>query len=117
MTDSSYVYYLPSTGASANDNDSLTYTVSDGMGGTATANIQVEVISATGLAQMSVPTDGVVNIKFFGVPNYTYVVQTTTNLATAWWNLSTNTAGNDGSWLFTDLNATNSQQYYRSAQP
>jgi hypothetical protein len=59
----------------------------------------------------------VVNIKFFGIPNYTYVVQTTTNLAVPWWTLSTNTASTNGSWQFTDPNATNSQQYYRSAQP
>jgi hypothetical protein len=45
------------------------------------------------------------------------VVETTTNLGAAWWPLSTNTAGSDGSWQFTDPNATNNQQYYRSTQP
>jgi hypothetical protein len=34
-----------------------------------------------------------------------------------WWTLSTNTASTNGSWQFTDPNATNTQQYYRSAQP
>jgi autotransporter-associated beta strand protein len=117
MTDNTCVYYLPGTGAGSNDNDVVSYTVSDGFGGTATANILINVYSATGQAQMSIPTNGVVNIKFFGIPNYTYVVQTTTNLAVPWWTLSTNTASTNGSWQFTDPNATNSQQYYRSAQP
>ena len=115
--DSNYVYYVPSTGAGSNDNDTVSYAVSDGLGGTATANILVNVYSATGLAQMSLPTNGVVNIKFFGIPNYTYVVQTTTNLSVPWWTLGTNTASTNGTWLFTDPNATNAEQYYRSAQP
>ena len=117
LTDSTYVYYLPGTGGGSNDNDVVSYTVNDGYGGTATANILVNVYSAAGPSQLSLPTNGVVNIKFFGIPNYTYVVQTTTNLSTPWWTLSTNTAGSDGSWQFTDLSATNDQQYYRTAQP
>ena len=117
MTDSSYVYYLPGTGAGSNDNDVVSYTVNDGFGGTASANILINVYSATGQSQMSIPTNGVANITFYGIPNYTYVVQTTTNLAVPWWTLSTNTAGTNGSWQFTDPNATNAQQYYRSAQP
>lgn len=117
MTDSNYVYYLPGTGAGSDDNDIISYTVDDGFGGTAAANILINVYSATGQAQMSIPTNGVVNITFFGIPNYTYVVQTTTNLSVPWWILSTNTAGTNGIWQFTDPNATNSQQYYRSAQP
>ena len=117
MADSTYVYYLPATGGGSNENDVVSYTVSDGFGGTATANILIDVYSATGPAQMSIPTNGVVNITFHGIPNYTYVVQTTTNLSVPWWTLSTNTASTNGAWEFTDPNATNSQQYYRAAQP
>jgi hypothetical protein len=116
-TDSFYIYYLPGTGAGSNDNDVVSYTVSDGFGGSATANLLINVYSAAGPAQMSLPTNGVVNITFFGIPNYTYVVQTTTNLSVPWWTLSTNTAGTNGIWQFTDPNATNAQQYYRSSQP
>jgi hypothetical protein len=117
MTDSAYVYYLPGTGAGSNDNDVVSYTVGDGFGGTATANILVDVYSAAGPAQMSLSTNGVVNIMFYGIPNYTYIVQTTTNLSVPWWTLITNTAGTNGMWQFTDPNATNAQQYYRSSQP
>jgi lysophospholipase L1-like esterase len=75
------------------------------------------VVIAAGLAQMAFPGSGVANIKFFGIPNSNYVVQTTTNLAGPWWPVSTNTAGPNGSWQFSDPHATNRQQYYRVAQP
>ena len=80
MTNSAIIFYVPSTGANSNANDSFTYTVSDGFGGTATANILVDVYSAAGPARMGQPTNGVVNITFYGIPNYQAVVQTTTNL-------------------------------------
>ena len=68
-------------------------------------------------ARISTPSNGVVNIKCFGVPTSNYVVQTTTNLGAPWWAVSTNAAGDDGSWQFTDPNATRAQQYYRVVQP
>ena len=117
MTDSTYVYYLPGTGAGSSNNDVISYTVSDGFGGTATANILVNVYSASGPSQMGLPTNGVVNITFYGIPNYPAVVQTTTNLSVQWWPLATNTFGSNGLMLFTDPNATNNQQYYRLSQP
>ena len=116
LTNAAYIDYIPSTGANSNNNDSFTYTVDDGYGGSATANIYVNVYSTSNSAQISIPTNGVVNIKFFGIPTYTYVVQTTTNLSKPWWPINTNTAGSDGTLQFTDLNATNSQKYYRTVQ-
>ena len=117
LSDASYIYYVPGTGASSNANDSFTYTVSDGYGGAATANILVDVYAATGPAQLAVPTNGVVNITFFGIPNYTFVVQTTTNLSGPWWPISTNPINTNGILQFTDPNATNVEQYYRLSQP
>ena len=111
------ILYVPGAGFTSNNNDSFTYTVSDGFGGSATGNILVEVYSPAGPAQLTMPGNGVVNITFFGIPTRTYVVQTTTNLSAPWWPISTNTAGTNGIWLFTDPNATNAQQYYRAAQP
>ena len=73
--------------------------------------------TATGASQIGVPASGIVTINFFGIPGTNYIVQTTTNLASPWRTISTNTAGEDGSWIFVDPNATNAQQYYRSAQP
>jgi len=115
--DSTFIYYVPSTGATSNANDSFTYTVGDGYGGTATANINVTVYTANSASLAKTPTNGVVNISFYGIPNYTYVVQATTNLSTPFVPISTNTAGTNGYWLFTDPNATNAQKYYRLTQP
>ena len=113
-TNGTYIFYTP-----ANDNnESFTYTVSDGRGGSPTGVINLTVASAAGPAQITgAPVNGVATIKFFGLPSYTYVVQTTTNLGTPWWNLGTNATDGNGIWNFTDNNATNTQQYYRLSQP
>jgi hypothetical protein len=75
------------------------------------------VINAVGQGQIGLTGVGVANLKFFGVPNNNYVLQTATNLSGPWWPFSTNTAASDGSMQATDPNATNSQQYYRATQP
>jgi len=61
--------------------------------------------------------NGMMNINFYGIPGSNYVVLTTTNLALSWWPLITNTAGGSSTWLFTDPNATNGQQFYRLTTP
>ena len=55
-------------------------------------------------------------INAFGIPGYTYVLQTATNVTGPWWPIGTNPAAATA-LLFTDPNATNLQQYYRMAQP
>jgi hypothetical protein len=117
LTNDIAIYYTPATGVASNYNDSVSYTVGDGFGGSATANINVDVVNATGPALIGAPVSGMVNLKFFGLPGYSYVVQGTTNVAGPWVPLSTNSPGTDGSWIFTDPNATNAQQYYRLIQP
>jgi len=64
-------------------------------------------------------TNGSFTINFAGGPNCTYLVQTTTNLtASSWGTISTNVAGTNGLWQFTDTNAGNySARFYRSATP
>jgi hypothetical protein len=102
-------------------NDSFTYSVSDGIGGSATGTINVNVAPAVGssLSINSISRSGTTaTINAFGIPGYTYVLQTATNISGPWWPISTNTAStNDGTLFFIDLNATNAQQYYRTAQP
>jgi len=113
--DQQTIYYVPNQSSFTNSVDLIRYTVSDGFGGTASANLQINFLKSYGAGQMSLPTNGVVTIRFFGIPNYTYVVQTTTSIGGPWSNLCTNTAGSNGSWIFTDMSATNAQQYYRCA--
>lgn len=112
--DSNVVYYQPAPGTNA---DSFTYTVSDGFGGSATATVTVNVYPAANSAQINSVSNGVASIQFYGAPNHTYLVQTTTNLLTPWWTISTNVADTNGTWNFTDPNATNDAQFYRPAQP
>jgi len=63
--------------------------------------------------------NGFVTINFAGIPNYTYWVEATTNLVTPDWQpISTNTAGPNGLWNFTDTNAPNfPARFYRSFKP
>jgi hypothetical protein len=62
--------------------------------------------------------DGTVTISFSGTPGAQYLVQSTTSLASpAWSNVSTNVAGLDGRWTFTDSVASHPQNFYRSAIP
>jgi len=106
------IFYL----ANMTNTDTFTYTVASVTGGcTATGTVTLNPIHPIGSAKMGIPTNGVVTIQFFGIPGTNYVVETATNIIfTPYWPLSTNTAGSDGSWLVTDPNATNQQQYYRS---
>lgn len=112
-SDSNYIYYTP-----ANDlGESFSYSVTDGRGGSATGAINIAVVSAVSgnLSASFVGTTATIN--GFGIPGYIYVLQTTTNMDTPWWPILTNTAASDGTLNFTDPNATNSQQFYRTTQP
>jgi hypothetical protein len=62
--------------------------------------------------------DGTVTVTFAGTPDAQYVVQASDNLApAAWENVSTNTAGTDGQWTFTESTGHHSVRFYRSARP
>jgi len=64
--------------------------------------------------------DGSATINFSGGAGETYLVQTTTNLTppVVWQTVSTNVAGTDGTWQFTDLDAPSySVRFYRASTP
>jgi hypothetical protein len=62
--------------------------------------------------------DGTVTVTFAGSPDAQYVVQAADNLApAAWENVSTNTAGSDGQWTFTESTEHHPARFYRSARP
>jgi len=63
--------------------------------------------------------DATVTVTFSGAPGALYLVQATTNLAlrTGWENVSTNTAGTDGRWTFTDSKSSRPQRFYRAVTP
>lgn len=63
--------------------------------------------------------DGTLTVTFAGIPGAHYLVQSVSNLArpTMWEVVSTNTAGTDGQWTFTDSLTGLTQRFYRSTQP
>jgi len=102
--------------------DTFNYTISDGHGGLATATVTVAVFAAntgpniTGISGTS-PT---ITVKAQGVPNATYQLQYTTNTTTVNWQDVSGAGGgatasaSSGAMTFTDVNATNSQAWYRT---
>jgi hypothetical protein len=61
--------------------------------------------------------NGIVTVRFQGTPGGQYIVQSTTSLASpiSWSNVSTNTAGVDGIWTYTDSTAR-PHAFYRAAK-
>jgi hypothetical protein len=90
-------------------NDSISYTVSDGHGGTATGQIAVTIRSPgpafnqLSLAPLNDGSGGVV-ATFLGVPGYSYVLQWTPSLAPPiqWTDVETNVAASNGFLQFTN---------------
>jgi autotransporter-associated beta strand protein len=103
-----------------NLNDSFSYTVTDGFGGTNTGTVFVTVSNAftgqiTGV--ISSFTGGAANLTFQGIPDFSYVTERSTNL-TDWVGVQTNTAGTNGvinaTDTFNDLGGVPpSSAYYR----
>jgi hypothetical protein len=103
-----------------NANDSFTYTVSDGQGGTATGSVAVNNRSSTGQTsgEVTVTTNSVTS-RFAAVPGWTYYVQRSTNLSVGagWISINTNLVPATGLITnvdnFTDLGAPPASAYYR----
>ena len=67
---------------------------------------------------IQINTDGTVTVTFAGTPDGRYMVQASDNLAPAVWeNVSTNTAGTDGQWTFTESTAGQPIRFYRAMAP
>ena len=108
---------------SPNVNDQITYTISDGQGGTNTAIINVVVNPfVTGQQTLSALTvsNNAITATFYGIPGYSYEVQRSTNLTVGlgWVNIATNSVGTNGVFTvtdgFTDLGGSiPSSAYYR----
>jgi autotransporter-associated beta strand protein len=75
-------------------------------------NVPVTITNVTMLG------DGTLQLSFTGVPGYTYLIESSTNLTPpiAWTSLGTNTADINGLFNFNDPTVTNSSsRYYRTA--
>ncbi len=96
QTNSSWILY-PSS--SPNANDRLSYSITDGWGGTNIGYINIVVNgSVTGTNSITGIITGTTNVvNAWGIPGYSYILERTTNLAPAVWiDVSTNTAATNG---------------------
>ena len=119
--DSTYIYYLPPSGAVTSDH--IPYTVSGANGCSTSANLDLVIVAAGGFAQTITVSGGAATINFYGIPGVQYDVQRATSLGPsppADWSIingSPLTASeNDGSFAYTDSSAPNGTAYYRSIQ-
>jgi hypothetical protein len=80
----------------------------------------VNVIAQTpGAITLTKNGDGTITVTFQGTPGAQYLIQAVSDLgqSAGWENVSTNTAGPDGSWTFTESMAAHARRFYRSAIP
>ena len=113
-TNSTYIFYTNSP----NVNDQITYTISDGQGGTNTGVINVVINPfVTGQLTGSITVSGSsVTVTNYGIPTFTYVTQRSTNLVN-WVSIATNTVSSNGvitvTDTFSDLGGPPASAYYR----
>jgi hypothetical protein len=93
-----HLLYSAASGAE----DTFSYTISDGQGGSATGMITVQVVTPDGLiAGVTTAPGGAVTAHFAGIPGLSYSIERSTNLST-WTVLQTVTAPANGLFDFTD---------------
>ncbi len=111
-SDANYIYYA--SGAGTNNPDNFAYTVSNGNGTTATGRIYVSLASPVSYARSGTVSNGAPVLSFAGIPNYTYFVQSTTNLASPdWQTIGMSTADANGLWTFAPAE-TKAMQFFRA---
>jgi Pro-kumamolisin, activation domain/Immunoglobulin I-set domain/Bacterial Ig-like domain (group 3)/Viral BACON domain len=97
--------------------DQFVCTISDGWGGTNFQTVNIAVVNPVpSITSVAGNSDGSFTLNLSGLPNYTYILETTTNLLPSadWLPIATNTFGADGVWQFNDTQATNyTQRFYR----
>jgi hypothetical protein len=99
------ILYTSTTGAS----DSFTYTVNDGLGGTATGTATIQVYAAEGFNKLSGPTGtGPYSFSYLGIPNEDYALEESPNLVPpyTWTPVVTNTAAANGALDFNGVTLT-----------
>jgi hypothetical protein len=100
--------------------DQVNYTVTDAHGGTAAGVINITIAPAStnqtqNITGITANPGGSVTVNFASVPNSTNVVQRTPSLSVpVWTSISTNVAGTNGLWQFTDPPTPPNPSFYRS---
>jgi hypothetical protein len=117
-----WLYYVPVSGSLSNSNDSFTYTIADGNGGTASTTVYVLVSTSDvnaipkNIISASFNTDGSLNLRFIGIAGKSYYIQGSPTLITPnWLTLGTVTAQDSGFIDFVDAEAgTYANRFYRA---
>jgi hypothetical protein len=118
MRDGEWLHYVPTAGST--NNDSFTYTISDGLSQpvTGTVNIRASDQKPSNL-KITAHGDGSFAIRFDGVPDVTYRIEFSEDPAsTAWQSLGSRTADETGMFEMLDRPPAGSpMRVYRSASP
>jgi hypothetical protein len=112
------VTYTPVSGFVGQD--LFTYTVSDGLGGTATANVLVSVLPGTVASQTMLPPAPTANgvlVSFAGIVGSTYTVQRAPTVDGPWVTLGTAAVDWTGLGSLTDTNPPPDDAFYRTVYP
>ena len=98
-------------------NDQFNYVVNDGYGGTATGTVSVVVSPfVSGQSGTVTPVNGAAQLRFYGIPNYRYGIQRSTDMVNWTLILTTNAPANgviDYTDNFSDLGTPPMAAYYR----
>jgi len=97
-TNATHLFYQPG----ADNNDAFDYTVTDQRGGERTATITIWVTNSVGSVMITNSGSGSMNLSFYGIPGYPYVVQRSCGDLTSWVDLATNAASGTGLIQYTD---------------
>jgi hypothetical protein len=100
--------------------DQFSFTLSDGKGGTASANVLMDVRPSDGPSANMLPLQPSGNgflVRFAGIPGRTYTLQRATALSGPWSTVASVTAGDDGLASFTDPNPPPGTAFYRTVYP
>ncbi|HTX20808.1 MAG TPA: protease pro-enzyme activation domain-containing protein [Candidatus Aquilonibacter sp.] len=105
---------------SNNVNDEFTCTITDGWGGTNFQNVFITVVplpenAIPAITSLASSGGSTISLNLAGANGFTYVLETTTNLAVpdSWGPVATNVVGPSGVWQFNDVITNNPQQFYR----
>jgi autotransporter-associated beta strand protein len=113
----STMVYVP---AAAANNDTFTFDISDGHGGTTTGTVTVHVGAVTGQQDATIRTDGGggIILTFYGVADTSYKIQTATDPNGTWSDVITLPATNDtGVINYTDSIGAGQSAYFRLSTP
>jgi hypothetical protein len=108
------VLYTPVAGFAGNA--AFTYRLNDGQGGLATGLVSVVVVKPV-ITAWALSSNQIFHLNFQAIPNTSYRLQATTNFTT-WFDLSTNTTGEDGRLQYDEMTQPSSGiRFYRFVWP